>query len=563
MKVVDAIARTLYNAGVRYAFGIPGGEVLHIVEALRQAGIEFILTRHEMGAGFMADAVARLSDGPSVLVATLGPGMTNTVTPVAQAYLDRSPLVVITGAVATSLENIYTHQIIDQQAVLKPITKFSATLRAADAGEVTAKAISLALEGRPGPVHLNLPTDVAQLHHSEAVLPLQRLARPEAIASPRQTIPSEQTVPMRYTVTRPHIVQELLEELLQARKPVALIGLGVANAETSQSVRRFLEKWQIPALTTYKAKGVVAENHPRSLGTIGLSPVVDGIQQSLLHTADLILTIGFDPVELRSDWIPVLQKGIPTINIDVVPTAHRIFKAKHEVLGGIGGILETLTTAREEAGGSALKRWTEDELATHKETWQSCVLRSGTDTLHPYDVLKIMREELPEDTLACVDTGAHRILANHVWECYEVNGLLQSNGLGTMAYALPAAIGTQLMHRDRTVLCLTGDAGFDMITGEMALLAKHQLSPIIVIFSDRALSLIKLKQERMHLPQYGVDFDIPSYTKLAEAYGGRGYQVGHPEQLRSLLQELKQEHAPRPFVLIEAQIDPSDYSFQM
>ncbi|KPV45085.1 thiamine pyrophosphate-binding protein [Alicyclobacillus ferrooxydans] len=537
MRVVDAIARSLYDAGVRYAFGIPGGEVLHLLEAFRDVGIQFILTRHEMGAGFMADAVSRLSDGPSVLVATLGPGLTNTVTPVAQAYLDRSPLVVITGAIATNLENIYTHQIIDQTAILKPITKFSVTVRAADAGKVTAKALSIAFEGRPGPVHLNLPTDVAQMDVATSVRQQKTIA-----------VPQQASVPI-----------DVQRSLQTAQRPIALVGLGVSTADTASATKAFLENWRIPAMTTYKAKGVIPENQLLSLGAIGLSPVIDQIQQSLLRTADLVVTIGFDPVELRSDWILPLQSLASIINVDVVSATHHIFLAQFELIGDIGSNLHRMS---ENTAEFAADRWPETHLSNHRGALKRAVRVTGSEGLHPYDVLEILREELPPTTVACVDTGSHRILTNHVWECYEPNGLLQSNGLGSMAYALPAAIAAQLLYPDRTVICLTGDAGLDMITGEMALLAAHKLKPIIVVFTDRALSLIKLKQERMNLPTYGVDFDVPSYTTLARAYGGQAYTVNSAKELRNTIRDI--EGASREtFVLIEARINPADYRQQM
>ena len=273
-KTTEIIAQALKEHGVTHAFGIPGGEVLELLEAFRRVGIEFVLTKQELGAGMMADAAFQLTGNPGVLVATLGPGITNTTTAVAQALLDRSAVVVLTGEIATSLKAVYTHQIIDQESMMRPLVKWSTTIAAAGAYEQVRKGLAIARTPLPGPVHFNLPTDVAGA---------------EQRAGPRFA--------PKIVSTRPaaHELEPVIAWLKDAKKPLAFVGLGVQLDGAHAELKRFLETWRLPFVATYKAKGVVAEDHELCVGATGLSPVVDKIHMAQVREADLILTIGFDP----------------------------------------------------------------------------------------------------------------------------------------------------------------------------------------------------------------------------------------------------------------------------
>lgn len=535
-RTTDIIAAALKENGVTHAFGIPGGEVLDLLEAFRKAGIEFVLTKQELGAGMMADAAFQLTGRPGCLVATLGPGITNTTTAVAQALLDRSAVIVLTGEIATSLKAVYTHQIIDQDLMMRPLVKWSTTIAARGAFEQVRKGLHIAQAPLPGPVHFNLPTDVAVVEQAEGV----RFA-PERIAA----APSAQAL------------EPVTRWLQAAKKPLALVGLGVQLDGAHRQLRQFLEQWRVPFVCTYKAKGVVPEDHELCIGATGLSPVVDKIHMAELGDADLVLTIGFDPVELRSDWMAPWNAEKRTVNIDLVPNTHHVYQSALDYAGSIGGCLGALADA---APPRFPERWPPEELDRYRNAIRDAIAHRPERGMGPYQVVSTLREVFPRDTIATVDTGSHRILINHVWQSYEPRRLLQSNGLGSMGYALPAAIAAKLLFPDRPVLAMMGEAGLDMVIGELALLRQHKLRMTLVVFRDDTLSLIKLKQERMKLPETGVRTASPDYAMIAKAYGGEGVVVEDVESLRGACEAALESSV---FTLIDARIDPAEYRRQM
>lgn len=535
-NTADIIAQGLKAAGVRYAFGIPGGEVLDLLEAFRKAGIRFVLTKQELGAGFMAEASFQLTGKPGVLVATLGPGFTNAVTPVAQALLDRSALIVITGEIATALKPIFTHQIIDQCEVLRPIVKWSTMIAGSGAAAQVEKGIAIARTPLPGPVHFNLPTDVAAARQP----PIERFASTRLASAP---------APANWGKVRTW--------LGRARKPLALVGVGVQLDRGAVELRRFLERWRVPVITTYKAKGVIPEHHALALGGTGLSPVVDRIHMEQVRAADLILTIGFDPVELRADWIAPWDAAKRTVNIDLVENMHHVYQCSINCIGSVAEALRQLASA---APRKAPSRWPDAELEAHRGAVQAAIAHRPARRLGPFQVVSTLREIFPRNTIATVDTGSHRILINHVWEAYEPRSMLQSNGLGSMGYGLPAAIAAKLVFPRRPVLAMMGEAGLDMVIGELSLLAHHKLAITVVVFRDDTLSLIKLKQERMKLPESGVATGSPDYVALARAYGGNGHVV---RSVAELAKAARAALKSTRFTLIEARIDPAEYRKQM
>ena len=535
-RTTQLIASALKDSGVTHAFGIPGGEVLDLLDALRAVGIQFVLTKQELGAGMMADATFQLTGTPGVLVATLGPGITNTTTAVAQALLDRSAVIVLTGEIATSLKAVYTHQILDQDLMMRPLVKWSTTIAAKGAFEQIHKGLDIACSPMPGPVHFNLPTDVAVSEQAQG--PRFAPQRPAAAPSGEALAP-------------------LVSLLQSAKKPLAFVGLGVQLDNAQRELGEFLERWHVPFICTYKAKGVVPEDHALCLGATGLSPVVDKIHRAELGEADLVLTIGFDPVELRSDWMAPWGADKRSVNIDLVPNTHHVYRSGLEYAGSIRGCLGALAAC---APGRVAERWPREELERYRGALRDAVAHRPARGMGPYQVASTLREAFPRDTIATVDTGSHRILINHVWQSYEPRRLLQSNGLGSMGYALPAAIAAKLYFPNRPVLAMMGEAGLDMVIGELALLQEHKLNPTLVVFRDDTLSLIKLKQERMKLPETGVRTASPDYALVARAYGGEGVVV---EDVDALRRACERALGSKVFTLIDARIDPAEYRRQM
>ena len=535
-KTTEIIAQALKEHGVTHAFGIPGGEVLELLDAFRSVGIQFVLTKQELGAGMMADAAFQLTGNPGVLVATLGPGITNTTTAVAQALLDRSAVVVLTGEISTALKAVYTHQILDQESMMRPLVKWSTTIAAKGAFEQVRKGLAIAQAPLPGPVHFNLPTDVAGVEQQDG-----RRFAPQSIR----------------TTPRPQDLERVIAWLSEAKRPLALVGLGVQVDGAHAALRDFLERWRVPFVATYKAKGVVPEDHALCAGATGLSPVVDKLHMAQVREADLVLTIGFDPVELRADWMAPWDETKRSVNIDLTPNTHHVYRSALEYAGSVRGWLEALAAAAPARGS---ERWPDEELDRYRNGIREAIANKPARGLGPYQVASTLREVFPRDTIATIDTGSHRILINHVWQSYEPRRLLQSNGLGSMGYALPAAIAAKLLFRERPVLAMMGEAGLDMVVGEMALLREHKLALTLCVFRDDTLSLIKLKQERMKLTETGVRTASPDYALLAKAYGGQGVVVHDVEGLRRAAQTALEAST---FTLIDARIDPAEYRNQM
>lgn len=535
-SVADYLARRLYEAGVRHAFGIPGGEVLAVMDALDRAGIEFHLVKHETAGGFMADAVAQHTGTPGVLVGTLGPGVTNLVTAVGHAHLDRTATVVLTACIDDGAAATYTHQIFDHTALLAPITKWSVRLPARGAHAIVDRAIPMASAGVPGPVHLDIPTSVASLPLEGPVVPLTRRSAPGlAPGEPLET---------------------LTRWLARAERPLVLAGLGVLHEGASAELTAFARRAGAALITTYKAKGVVPEDDPLVIGGAGLSPVADRALFKALHAADLILAIGYDPVEMRDSWIQPWDPRVDSAEIGRAPNDHGVHRAKLEFVADLRLALTELSTRVPDRAGTTwldgLPRSVRDEVAA--------ALRPRAGQWGPHAVIETCRRMLPRETLATVDTGAHRILLDHVWSCYEPHGLIQSTGLATMGYGLPSAIGTKLVRPDRPVVCFTGDGSLEMVIGELATLRDFRMPLAIVCFVDRSLALIELKQRRLGLPNLGVDAPATDFAAIAQAYGGHGVRV---ESVAELEEACLGALARDRFTLIEAVIDKAEYGQQM
>ena len=531
------IASRLHEAGVRHAFGIPGGEVLAIIDALDRAGIAFHLVKHETPGGFMADAVAQLTRTPGVLVATLGPGVGNLVNAVAHAYLDRTPMMVLTACIDPGVGATYTHQVFDHSAVLSPITKASLTLGDGGAAALVDRALLLASTGAPGPVHLNVPTRVASVELEGPCPPLPRRA-------PLSLAPGPD-------------LEALVGWLRRAERPLILAGLGVLHHGAHAELREFARRSGAAVITTYKAKGVIPEDDPVVIGGAGLSPVADRALSKTLSAADLVLCLGYDPVEMRDSWTQPWDPKTDSAEIAWAPKDHLVHRTKLEFVADLGIALSQLHAMIPNRGGTT---WLDGTPAAARAEISESLRPGGASRWGPHAVVETCRRVFPRETLATVDTGAHRILLSHVWSCYEPYGLLQSTGLATMGYGLPAAIGVKLVRPDRPVVCFTGDGSLEMVIGELATLRDLRLPVTIVCFADRSLALIELKQRRLGLRNLGVDAPATDFVALGRAYGGHGVRVQSQAQLERACREAL---ARETFTLVEAVVDKSEYAHQM
>jgi acetolactate synthase-1/2/3 large subunit len=529
VRAADLIAKRLLQAGVRHAFGIPGGEILALIEALRAAGIPFVTARHETAAGLMAEGFAAHTGGPALLLVTVGPGLSNAVNAVANALLDRVPLLVLSASLAEAGHARFTHQVFDQQALLAPVTK--ASLRA-ERGAVDAtlqRGLTLALAEPRGPVHVELPIGLLAAHELPA----------EPVAA---------SVPPVDAAT----LGRMAALLARAQRPLVLAGLESTHGAVPEALRQLLHTLDAPLLTTYKAKGVLDEYSPRAIGAIGLSPRADAIARQLLRAADALLLVGYDPVEMRAAYVEPFAPATRLLELAASPRTHTMHRAELALCGDLALGLDGL---RAQLPRASRTRWLDSVPATTRNAL-SAQLTPGMG-FSPQAVVDTLSRVTPPCVRLTVDTGAHRIVFSQAFRARSPGQALQSNGLCTMGYALPAAIGLALASRE-PVLALMGDGGFDMVAGELATLRDLELPVTLVIFDDQCLALIDLKQAEQQLPRCGVWSGATDHVAVARAYGGHGARVQDAASLeRALVEALARR---RGFSLISCALARGAYA---
>lgn len=533
MKGADIIATKLVEAGCKYAFGIPGGEVLGLLESLDRKGMKFILTKHENAAGFMAEAVWHASSEssmgpPGVLLATIGPGVVNAINVVTNAMQDRIPLIFITGCVDESEAQTYTHQVFDHQSLLKPIVKASFKASAGAISPMMDKAIAISLEEQPGPVHIDVPISVAENKSTEQYT--YKLG----------SGPTEQI-----TVTTGNLLDDARKILSLAKKPIAIAGLDAVNSNSGHIITKFCEQFNVPLITTYRGKGLLDERHPMSLGGAGLSPKADDILKPLIEVADLIVLIGYDPIEQRIGWRNPWSNKTPVLDLTPVLRTHGMHSVTHTLRGNVSA---TLTALFQDL--KPQRTWTKNEINTVKNEL-SQKFAANNEKFGPATVFHTLRETLPENTVVTADSGAHRILVSQIWQCNQPRTMLQSTALCTMACALPLGIGYKIAKPEIPVVVFTGDAGLEMGLGELSTLRDLKLPVIICVLVDESLALIELKQRNSQRTNVGVDFNETNFPKIAEAMGGYGTWI---EDRDSLIRETNIALTRESFTILACRI---------
>jgi acetolactate synthase I/II/III large subunit len=534
-RVADRMAQTMAAHGIRHAFGIPGNDVLELIRACADAGITFTLAKGEAGAAFMAEAVTQVTGKPAACIFALGPGIANGVSGIAGAVQERAPILVLGGEMAGNRREIYNHQAFDHVGFMRPVTKYAAELNAERAGQHVARALDIAMTHPRGPVFINCPADATRAASKEAaaahapITVVAGLAPAAAIDRARKT-------------------------LSVAKRPVALIGRGALEAGCAEAAAGFLAAWSIPFFATYKAKGILPEAHPLCLGAVALSPVFDDLSLGLIKDADAIVLIGFDPIELRDAWLDALPR-VPLICVDWSAQTHRIFPTGVQLIGDVGGILQQLT-----AGAKTAADWPTARIG-HLRQAIAHVIRPRTPDgrISPSALFAAVSRQVTAEMLMTIDVGAHRILANHVLQCHTPGQLLQSNGLGHMGYAIPAAIGAGLAS-GKPVIAMLGDGCALMSLGELGLLAEAQLPIVTVILVDNDLALIDLKQSKMAMTRQGVGFQSPDFEAIANGFGLAATTVSSIADFETALAAALASRQPH---VIAAKVDPQEYWEQM
>ena len=517
----------LAETGVRHVFGNPSGPWCPFMEAMRTGEVDFVLVSNEASAGFMADVCARITGKPGACYGTTGPGATNLTTGVGSAWLDHSPLLAFTSEAREPMRYRTMQMWIDHQALFKPLTKWTTTLRAESLRDTYARAVQIALSEVPGPVHLGLPEDLGYEDVPEGRLTIPELLRPP--------LPEAQQI-------------EQVRALLQgARKPILAVGLSAMRTRAWEPVRRFIETQQIPAIFTPMAKGVLDEDHPCYAGVLfhGLSDIVAETHRQ----ADLVIAIGYDPVEFNyEDWMP----NAPLVSIDTRPPD--IDRASYRVACEIVGDLPA-TVERLAAFPTFENAWDLHDLA-HRRAQMFSLLTPDASAFGPRDVLTSMRELLPRDAILTCDVGAHTHLIGQHWRPHGPTHFIMTNGWSSMGFGIPAALAAKVCLPERTVACVTGDGGFLMMVGEMATAARLGLPVVFVVLTDRNLQLIKIKQERKGYPQHGTALYTDAYQPAPYYFGVPVLAARDGQAFREAFATALTMAGP---VIVEALVDPNEY----
>jgi acetolactate synthase I/II/III large subunit len=530
--VAELLVRCLASEGVTRVFGIPGEETLDLNRALGESEIEFVPVRHEQGGAYIADVYGRLTGRAGVCLGTLGPGATNLVTAVADAYLDRAPLVAITGQAELERQHKESHQHIDLVSVMRPITKWNARLSdPAITAEVVRKAFKVAETEKPGSVHLELPEDVAaaEVPADAPPAPLTRAAIPEFEPPPR-------------------LIDQAAALIGEAEAPVILAGNGAVRTGAAAELRDFAAETGIPVAETFMAKGLVPASSDLALGAVGLQ--AGDFAMAGFDDADVVIAVGYDLVEHSPElWNPDRSKRIVCIDSVPAETDENFIPAVELV----GEPAVTLRRLREQcdkkghAGGSPRLR---EAVIGRLEV----AGRDDAFPIRPPRALYEVRELLgPEDILVS-DVGLHKLWIGRLWPAEEPNTTLIANGFAGMGFAVPAAIAAKLVHPDRAVVAISGDGGFLMNSQELETAMRLRTAFVNVIWENRQYGSIVWKQEKRFGRSYGTDFTNPDFVGLAESFGLPAWRCESVADYRDRLRHALTLDVPSLLVV------PVDYS---
>ena len=528
MKGTELIVKCLENEGVEYIFGVPGEENIDLLDALLGSSIRFVMTRHEQGAAFMADVYGRLTGKAGVCLATLGPGATNLITGVADANMDRAPLVTITGQAGHDRMHKESHQHLDIVTLFRPVTKWNTSLSIPDIiPEAFRKAFKLAQSEKPGATHIEIPEDVARMETDGQPLLVQRL-HPGGAA--------------------PEQIEKAARIISEATHPVVLAGNGVIRGHASEALLRFAEKLNIPIATTFMAKGVIPDTHPLALGAIGLQ-TPDYVNAEFAET-DFIIAVGYDVVEYAPrSWNPKLDKII--VHVDMAPAeVDAAYIVEVGVVGDIASSLDALAdkaTPHSAPPDSRFRQLLRDELEQGS--------RDPSFPLKPQRILADLRSALADDDIVISDVGAHKAWLARLFPCLQPNTCIMSNGFAAMGMAVPGAVAAKLVYPNRRVVAVTGDGGFLMNSQELETAVRMETPFVVLVFNDRSYGLIRWKQ----MLQFGrpafVDFNNPDLVKYAESFGANGCRIQSADEL---VPALRSALSSNKLTIIDCPVDASE-----
>ena len=542
----DLLVDCLAAEGCRYVFSVPGEETMDILDALSQrSDVQHVTTRHEQGAAFMADVHGRLTGRAAVAMGTLGPGATNLVTGVADAFLDRAPMVAITGQAASSKLHKEAHQVVDIVRMMEPVTKWNTRVgRPGDLPEIVRKAFRVATLEKPGPTHIELPEDLAA----------------EVVAGPDEGGPVP-LAPGRVYIPEPTdaAIDHAADLLATSQRPLVLAGNGVLRRDASAELRALARGLHVPVAATFMGKGAVDDRSHLSLMAVGLQArdhVLSGFDR-----ADLVVCVGYDLVEYApAAWNPDGSKRI--IHIDTQPAEiDAAYRPAVELVGDIGGSLRRLLNAvlpRGISGRDAAERHESQEVIVHADLRTDLLRELETHAsadgwpITPQRAISDLRRALAPEDIVVSDVGAHKVWVARLYQAYEPNTVIISNGFAAMGIAIPGAIAAALVHPERKVVALCGDGGFLMNSQELETATRLGADITVVIWRDDGYGLIDWKQRNEFGRPFGVEFGNPDFVDYARSFGMAAFR---PEATADLYPTLMRALEVKGPALVEVPID--------
>ena len=529
IPLADLLIGRLRQKGLRRMFGVPGGgSSMDLIDAGRRAGVDFVLSRREDAGAIMAAVTAWLSGAPGLALATKGPGLTSAANGIASAYLDRSPVLFLSDGFGADEASYVSHQYFDQAGVLGPITKADSTLSGDDPCREIDDLLAIMNSHPRGPAYVELTGAAAKRMVTPGPEPLN--------SKPGQTTGD------------PGAARELLA---RARRPVIVAGFEATAGDNTTAVRRLAEALNAPALVTYMAKGVIPDSHDKFAG------IFTGGQAEFpcVSEADLIILAGLDPVELiRKPW----PYTAPVLDIGEVRHDKNYLTPAQGLHGPMAAIIDGLIDSG--AATAIVSAWTSAEIAHHRGAFFDAMAFPSRDALTPVAVVKAAAEAFAGAPRLAVDAGAHMFSAVAFWPACQPHDVLISNGLATMAFALPAAIAAALHEPSRGAVAMTGDGGLMMCLGELVTAAQQGANITVIVFNDGALSLIDIKRQEMQLPDLGFTWPRPDFAAMAQGLGLRAWRADNAEELAAALDQAAADKGP---CLIDVTLDPDGYLEQM
>ena len=512
MKASDLFVKALEEEGVEYIFGIPGEENLDLLNSLKDSSIKLILTRHEQAAGFMAATYGRLTGKSGVALSTLGPGATNLVTAAAYSQLAAMPMVMITGQKPVKHSKQGKFQIIDVVDMMRPLTKYTHSIVSGNnIPSSIREAFRISQEERPGAAHLELPEDVAGEEAESQPLPCSRARRP---------------------VAEGKAIKQAVEMIEKAKNPLLLIGAGSNRKMPARMLRAFVDKTQMPFISTQMGKGVLDERDPLFLGNAALS--ANDFLHRAIAKADLIINVGHDDIEkppffMEQDSFQVIHINFLTAEVDPV------YFPQLEVIGDIANSIWQINERIMPQGS-----WDFSYSLKVKKAVDAHLLEGADDPrfpMLPQRFVADVREAMPSNGIIALDNGVYKIWFARNYKAHEANTVLLDNALATMGAGLPSAMGAHMVFPKRKVMAICGDGGFMMNAQELETAVRLKMNLICLILRDNSYGMIRWKQANLGFEDFGLEYGNPDFVKFAECHGANGYRVEKTEDFVPLLKK--------------------------